>query len=78
MLSAFTIVRNAVKLDFPIIPAIRSVLEVCDEVVVNVDAMGSFARHGRSFRAMTPLYSRPTAPGQFAGFGTPSPSPARL
>jgi hypothetical protein len=25
-----------VKLDFPIIPAIRSVLEVCDEVVVNV------------------------------------------
>ena len=36
MLSGFTIVRNAVKLDFPIIPAIRSVLEVCDEVVVNV------------------------------------------
>ena len=36
MLSGFTLVRNAVKLDFPIIPAIRSVLEVCDEVVVNV------------------------------------------
>jgi len=36
MLSAFTIVRNAIKLDFPIVPAIRSVLEVCDEVVVNV------------------------------------------
>jgi hypothetical protein len=36
MLSGFTIVRNAVKLDFPIVPAIRSVLEVCDEVVVNV------------------------------------------
>jgi hypothetical protein len=36
MLSGFTIVRDAVKLDFPIIPAIRSVLEVCDEVVVNV------------------------------------------
>ena len=36
MLSGFTIVRNAVKLDFPIIPAIHSVLEVCDEVVVNV------------------------------------------
>jgi len=36
MLSGFTIVRNAIKLDFPIIPAIRSVLEVCDEVVVNV------------------------------------------
>lgn len=36
MLSGFTIVRNAVKLDFPILPAIRSVLEVCDEVVVNV------------------------------------------
>ena len=36
MLSAFSIVRNAVKLDFPIVPAIRSVLDVCDEVVVNV------------------------------------------
>ncbi|HEY6783778.1 MAG TPA: hypothetical protein VI159_02450, partial [Gemmatimonadales bacterium] len=36
MLSGFTIVRNAVKLDFPIIPAIKSVLAVCDEVVVNV------------------------------------------
>ncbi|HYT83746.1 MAG TPA: hypothetical protein VEK86_09850 [Gemmatimonadales bacterium] len=36
MLSGFTIVRNAVKLDFPIVPAIRSVLDVCDEVVVNV------------------------------------------
>ncbi len=36
MLSGFTIVRNAVKLDFPIVAAIRSVLEVCDEVVVNV------------------------------------------
>lgn len=35
-LSGFTIVRNAVKLDFPIVPAIRSALEVCDEVVVNV------------------------------------------
>lgn len=36
MLSGFTLVRNAVKLDFPIVAAIRSVLEVCDEVVVNV------------------------------------------
>src|SRR5438309_904188 len=36
MLSGFTIVRNAITLDFPIVPAIRSVLEVCDEVVVNV------------------------------------------
>lgn len=36
MLSGFTLVRNAVKLDFPIVPAIKSVLEVCDEVVVNV------------------------------------------
>ncbi len=38
MLSGFTIVRNAIKLDFPIVPAIRSVLDVCDEVVVNVGA----------------------------------------
>jgi hypothetical protein len=36
VLSGFTLVRNAVKLDFPIVPAIRSVLAVCDEVVVNV------------------------------------------
>lgn len=36
MLSGFTIVRNAIKLDFSIVPAIHSLLEVCDEVVVNV------------------------------------------
>src|SRR2546428_3605605 len=36
ILSGFTIVRNAVKLDFPIVPSIRSVVQVCDEVVVNV------------------------------------------
>ncbi|MBI1966460.1 MAG: hypothetical protein HYS40_00565 [Gemmatimonadetes bacterium] len=36
MLSGFTIVRNAIKLDFPIVPAIQSILDVCDEVVVNV------------------------------------------
>ncbi|MDH3198866.1 MAG: hypothetical protein OEO21_11575 [Candidatus Krumholzibacteria bacterium] len=36
MRSGFTIVRNAIKLDFPVVPAIRSVLELCDEVIVNV------------------------------------------
>src|SRR5439155_30211 len=36
MLSGFTIVRNAVKLDYPVLPAIRSILGICDEVVVNV------------------------------------------
>jgi hypothetical protein len=36
MLSGFTIVRNAVKLDFCIVPAVHSLLAVCDEVVVNV------------------------------------------
>jgi hypothetical protein len=36
VLSGFTIVRDAVRLDFPIVPAIRSLLDVCDEVVVNV------------------------------------------
>jgi len=36
MISGFTIVRNAVKLDYPIVPAIRSILELCDEVVVNI------------------------------------------
>ncbi|HYK81848.1 MAG TPA: hypothetical protein VEU55_01770 [Gemmatimonadales bacterium] len=36
MLSGFTLVRNAILLDYPIVPAIGSLLEVCDEVVVNV------------------------------------------
>ncbi len=36
MISGFTIARNAVTLDYPIVPAIRSILELCDEVVVNV------------------------------------------
>lgn len=36
MISGFTIVRNAVKLDYAIVPAIRSILDICDEVVVNV------------------------------------------
>ena len=35
-ISGFTIVRNAVKLDFPIEASIRSILPICDEVVVNV------------------------------------------
>src|SRR5438132_11416953 len=44
MLSGFTIVRNAITLDFPLVPAIRSVLEVCDEVVVNVGRSDDGAR----------------------------------
>ena len=36
MLSGFTIARNAVALDYPLVPAVRSLLELCDEVVVNV------------------------------------------
>jgi hypothetical protein len=34
--SGFTIVRNAIRLDFPVEASIRSLLPVCDEVVVNV------------------------------------------
>lgn len=34
--SGFTIVRNAVQLDFPLEASIRSILPICDEVVVNV------------------------------------------
>lgn len=34
--SGFTIVRNAIKLDFPVEASIRSILPACDEVVVNV------------------------------------------
>lgn len=34
--SGFTIVRNAIKFDYPVVEAIRSILPVCDEVVVAV------------------------------------------
>lgn len=36
--AGFTIIRNAVKLDYPIVEAIRSILPLCDEVVVAVGA----------------------------------------
>src|ERR1043165_10224261 len=35
-ISGFIFVRNAVKLDFPVVPSIRSLLPACDEVVVAV------------------------------------------
>lgn len=35
-ISAFTIVRNAIDLDFPVEASIRSVLPICDEMIVNV------------------------------------------
>lgn len=35
-ISGFTIVRNAIKLDFPVEASIRSILPICDEMVVNV------------------------------------------
>jgi hypothetical protein len=35
-LSGFTIVRNAIKLDFPLEASIRSILPLCEEVIVNV------------------------------------------
>lgn len=35
-ISGFTIVRNAERLDFPVVSSIRSILPICDEVVVNV------------------------------------------
>jgi hypothetical protein len=34
--SGFTFVRNAVKLRYPVVPVIRSVLPLVDEMVVNV------------------------------------------
>ena len=34
--SGFTLVRNAEILDFPVEASIRSILPVCDEVVVNI------------------------------------------
>jgi hypothetical protein len=35
-LSGFTIVRNAIQLDFPLEASIRSILPICEEVIVNV------------------------------------------
>ena len=35
-ISGFTFVRNALKYDYPIVEAIRSILPICDEVVVAV------------------------------------------
>ena len=35
-ISGFTIVRNAINLDFPVVESIRSILPVCEELVVNV------------------------------------------
>jgi hypothetical protein len=34
--SGFTLVRNAIRLDFPVEASIKSILPLCDEVVVNV------------------------------------------
>lgn len=34
--SGFTIVRNAIKFDYPIVEAIKSILPLCDEVIVAV------------------------------------------
>lgn len=34
--SGFTIIRNAFRYDFPVVESIRSILPVCDEVIVNV------------------------------------------
>jgi len=35
-ISGFTIARNAVKFNYPIIESIRSILPICDEFIVNV------------------------------------------
>lgn len=35
-ISGFTIVRNAIELDFPVVESIRSILPLVDELVVNV------------------------------------------
>jgi hypothetical protein len=35
-ISGFTIIRNAVKLDYPFIESIKSVLPVCDEFIISI------------------------------------------
>jgi hypothetical protein len=37
-ISGFTIVRNAVKFNYPVVASIRSILPICDEFIVNVGA----------------------------------------
>ena len=34
--SGFTIVRNAIKFDYPVVEAINSILPICDEFIVAV------------------------------------------
>ena len=34
--SGFTFIRNAIKLDYPVVEAIKSILSVCDDFVVAV------------------------------------------
>ena len=36
VVSGFTIVRNAIKYNYPVLESIRSILPICDEFVVNV------------------------------------------
>jgi len=38
LISGFTLVRNALRLDFPVVASIQSILPLCDELVVNVGA----------------------------------------
>ncbi len=35
-ISGFTFVRNALKFDYPIVEAVKSILPVCDELIINV------------------------------------------
>jgi len=37
-ISGFTFIRNGLKLGYPFLPSIRSLLPLCDEIVVNVPA----------------------------------------
>src|SRR5688500_172615 len=34
--SGFTFVRNAIKFDYPVVESIRSILPLCDELIVSV------------------------------------------
>src|SRR5438034_7110323 len=35
-ISGFTFIRNGVELGYPFVPSIRSLLPLCDEIIVNV------------------------------------------
>ena len=70
-ISGFPIVRNALKLDFPVEASIRSILPVCDEVVVmylgrvvEQGAVDDVLREDRATAAALDVYTTRSTPAR--------------